>query len=116
MKLKIFCLLFIFLSASEVSEGTLMKNFFESKTEESDQKESPEKWLEEEREVDALSTNSDDDAIALRGFSGDISAASTPTIPLIIFHFVKAECNTFGWIILPKNPKYIEFCSLKLHC
>ncbi|WP_027077891.1 hypothetical protein [Maribacter antarcticus] len=93
-----------------------MNFLFENKTEESDQKESSEKWLEEERKEETLSANSDDDAITLRGFSGGVSIALTPTTPLIIFHFIKVECNSLDWVILPKNPRYIEFCSLKLHC
>ncbi len=93
-----------------------MENIFEGKTEESDQRESHDKWLEEEREVQTLSTNSYDDSVTLRGFSGGSSLASINAIPLRFFHFVKAECKTFGWIILPKNPRYIQFCSLKLHC
>ncbi|TXE18572.1 hypothetical protein ES692_05890 [Psychroserpens burtonensis] len=74
-------------------------------------------WLEEEKEIDTLTTLIEDVFHKIGGSSGGYALEDKPFTTQFFQSFTKRnECTQLSWIIFSKTPRYIQFCSLKLDC
>ena len=107
----------IFFLVPEVSENLLVSVFdlpiSSNTTENSDQR-----WSEEERETETVSTLFEDKTVVTGSSSGSADYAFIQNENQYILHFYPTS-TSFGtefWTICHKSPKYIQYCSLKIAC
>ncbi|WP_418651082.1 hypothetical protein [Tenacibaculum aestuariivivum] len=77
------------------------------------------KWAEEEKEeTEITSVLFDNETIESGSSSGSNTTAFTKLENNFIFHnyFTLSSTIIKHWVLTSKYPKYIQYCSLKLHC
>tara|TARA_B110000503_G_scaffold122839_1_gene187859 strand:+ start:632 stop:985 length:354 start_codon:yes stop_codon:yes gene_type:complete len=117
MNFNFFLIALIFFLVPEAPEALLFDEFKGSissqKRENSDNK-----WLEEEREIEDFSSEVENKIVE----SGNSSGDSYSVLAKEEKDFVDHNYYTYTSFIVKfldvssKHPKYIEYCSLKLHC
>ena len=117
MNIKFIIIALVFFLVPEVSEGLLLGNFKIATS--SSTTESPDcRWLEEEREIEIVSALSEDKTVESGNSCGGANAAfAKAEKDFILQHYYtpissSIKCEVF----VSKSPKYIQYCSLKLHC
>lgn len=74
-------------------------------------------WLEEEKEIETVVSISEETSQESGGSSDGFAIEQDYFIPRIQTPLTqKTQLIPSNWIILPKNPRYIQFCNLKLDC
>jgi len=116
MNIKFILIALVFFLIPEASEGLLLDNFKITTsyitTENCDYG-----WLEE-LEAEIVSAHSEYKTVESGSSSGGVTAAFAKAEKNLIFQYYYrlTSINIESWLFIPKNPKYIQYCSLKLHC
>jgi hypothetical protein len=72
-------------------------------------------WLEEEEKTETVTTIDEDISQKINGPSGGYAVAQKPFAFQERSSFIhKSKCIQSSWILISKNPRYIQFCCLKL--
>ena len=117
MNFKFILIALIFFLVPEASEGLLLGNFkivAPSSTTEN----TSSRWLEEEKEIEIVSALSEHKTVESGSASGGATTAfAKAEKDFILQHYYTPISSCIKReVLISKSPKYIQYCSLKLHC